>query len=533
MVYIACYTAPFFYIIDLNDEFNGGNMSYSKILICFTITVVLAGCGSAQVKNESAESDRTGADAAEVDQALHSDPVQALEQTDTLGTEVDAKAEATPVVEEEVVTATHAAADMDHEVESEAIEPVSLENLPENTHVISLLKKTEKHPFFGVGDKTGFVLDGQEGLELVLERGKTYRFIIRSTPMHDVYISSDEMGWGAKVVEDGVEGNFTYEGELVITPNEKTPDILYYQCQNHKAMGARFFVVDQGDQRTVAELIEAHGVLNDGGAISVGSQVSDAEVKQKLSYASLVFMSKPAKRVLASDNAKAKELLEVSRGKLADARSLHEKGDNNAAMSLIDDALRNMSLASQMVPSEGRKEEQKQRYAEALDHLQQQRVSHAEAVERMSSMGEESIAYDEAAVESYKAAALGFVEKGEYGKALVSIQDADKLVTLAINEMLDSQTVKYELNLDTPEGEYEYEHNRYLGYAELIPVAIEEKKPSKGQLSLLEGFVNKGEAMSKKAEEMASENNYPDAIRLMQEATKQVRRALRMLGIKQ
>jgi len=39
--------------------------------------------------------------------------------------------------------------------------------------------------------------------------------------------------------------------------------------------------------------------------------------------------------------------------------------------------------------------------------------------------------------------------------------------------------------------------------------------------------------MNAKGEAMAEEGNFPDAIRLAQEATKQVRRALRMLGVKQ
>ena len=495
-------------------------MSYQKTLVSVVIATALAGCGAAEVKDdELGTSSRVDSSTEVVIQEAIQEPVN-----EPMTSEVNPKLVAVDVV------ASAATQEMNHEMTAVQEIPV---DLPADTHVISLLTKTAKHPFFGVGDKTGFVVDGEEGSELVLERGKTYRFIVRSTPMHDVYISGDEMGWGAKVVEDGVDGNFTYEGEMVITPNEKTPDVVFYQCQNHKAMGARLFVVDQGDTRSLEQLVAEHGVLNEAKAGARVSKVSDAEIKQKLSYASLVFMSKPAKRVLASSNVKAKELLSLSKQKINEARTLHSNGDNASAMSLIDTALRNMSLASQMVPSEGLKEEQKLRYAEAKKHLVQQRVSHAEAVTRMTAAGEGAVAYDEAAVVANQSEAEVHARNDEYAKALLSIQAADKLVTLAINEMLDSQTVKYELNLDTPEGEYKYEHDRYLGYAELIPVAIEEKKPSAGQLSLLETFVKKGDAMRVKAEAMASDSNYPDAIRLMQEATKQVRRALRMLGVKQ
>ena len=68
---------------------------------------------------------------------------------------------------------------------------------------------------------------------------------------------------------------------------------------------------------------------------------------------------------------------------------------------------------------------------------------------------------------------------------------------------LISAVLKHELNIDTPEGEYQYEMNRYLGYVDLVPVAIEEKKPNKGQRMLFDGFVKKGDAMSGKAKQYA------------------------------
>ncbi len=411
---------------------------------------------------------------------------------------------------------------------------VALADLGPNSYIISLKVKSEKHPFYGVGDSKGFVVDGVEGKELILKRGESYYFHIDSTPMHDMYVSTDEMGWGANIVEEGVEGNFAFKGVVTITPNENTPDILFYQCQNHKAMGARFFVVDQDDTRSLAELVAAHGTIGRVNAVKGdGPKVSDVELKQKLSYANMVVISKPARRVKNSNNPEAKALFESSQKKLTEARELQEAGGNRAAMKLIDEALRNMSLASQMVPSEGLKGEQKQRYNSVVEQLSQQERSHKEAYDRLLQEGEDVVGYDQGAVSVYKSSAKAHADAQRYTAAITDIEQADRVVTTALNEMLDSRTVKYELNLDTPQGEYEYEHNRYLGYAELVPVAIEEKKPSAGQMMLLNNFVDKSKAMNAKGEAMAEDGSYPDAIRLMQEATKQVRKALRMLGVKQ
>jgi hypothetical protein len=407
--------------------------------------------------------------------------------------------------------------------------------LEPNHYILSLKPKTAQHPFFGVGDKQGFTINGTEGKQLVFVRGQTYVLKINSNPMHDVYISADKMGWGAKVVEDGVMGNFSYEGDLVFAPNEKTPDIVYYQCQNHKAMGGRIFVVNEGESQDLSALIAKHGAVNEGVAGAGKKSASDDEVRKKLSYAGLVAMSKPAKRVKASGHAEANSLLAEAQKLLSDAKAKNQLGDNASAMMLIDEALRKMSLASQMVPSEGVVVEQRQRYEALLTAVNDQQETYQESYQRiLSKQGADAVVeYDRAKVEELLGSAKSDAGGSNYNRAIDSLQEADRLITSALNEMMDSQTVTYELNIDTPEGEYKYEMDRYLGYAELIPVALEEKKPNQGQRMLFDGFVKKGEAMKGKAEEFAAEKKYPEAIRLVQEATKQVQRALRMIGIKQ
>ncbi len=509
----------------------------NKAALGILIVVLVSGCGATREKPEDEKggivsSEDSGQELANDYESADLSPAQ--EGSPTLKDNLH-KAVSTENTQDAIATDDNHKS-VDDVVESKPSENIlpslNLDELPANTHVISLQKKTKKHPFYGIGDPIGFILDGKEGKELVLKRGNTYTFIVKSTPMHDVYVSSDEMGWGAKVVEEGIEGNFIYDGRLVITPSETTPSILFYQCQNHKAMGARLFVVDQEDTRTLAQLQAEYGKLIGGGK-SGHQEVSGADVKQKLSYAKMVVMSKPAKRVQASNNEEAKALFAAAQNMLAQAGDLVQQGDNAAAMALIDDALRGISQASQLVPSEGVKEEKKQRYLEMVNHLQQQESNHKDVVERVASQGQDIVDYDKASVESLRADAAMAAGNGNYDKAIRGITEADKLVTTAINQMLDSQTLEYELNIDTPEGEYQYEKNRYLGYAELVPIAKEEKKPSAGQLMLLENFVTKSQKMSEKAEQEAVAGNYPDAIRLMQEGTKQVRKALRMLGVKQ
>lgn len=402
-----------------------------------------------------------------------------------------------------------------------------------HTFTVTVAEKDQRHPYFGSGDRNGFVIDGDQGKELILIRGVEYRFIIKSTPMHDVYISSNEDGWGAEVIESGVKGNFTYDGVLTFTPGEATPDVVYYQCQNHKAMGSRMFVVNPGESLTLAELHARHGipeVLREAVA-----EVTEDEVKQKLSYASMVITSKPARRVRESRDEQAKGMLDEATGLIKRARELSADGKQGEAMALVDEALRKVSAASQRVPSEEVYAEQRTRYEGLIRSVAGLRNTHREKLAWVVKQQgpAKAVHYDNRQVDELVRQANQAAERGDYRVAVNKLLEAEKQVTTAMNQMLDAQTMVYKLNLDTPEGEYSYERERYLGYAELVPVALQQRQPDAGQRHLFDGYVNKASAMYLDAMKYGERKEYPDAIKLLQEASAQLLRGLRLLGVNQ
>jgi cellobiose-specific phosphotransferase system component IIA len=121
----------------------------------------------------------------------------------------------------------------------------------------------------------------------------------------------------------------------------------------------------------------------------------------------------------------------------------------------------------------------------------------------------------------------------DYVHANKKLEQAQHMITAAIQKMLNSQTIVYDLNFETPQEEYEYELKRFGGYEELIPVAVEQKNPNEGTKKLMTSFVEKGQKMRNIAEETAKAGDYPRAIAMMQDATKEIRRALRMVGVMQ
>jgi len=104
--------------------------------------------------------------------------------------------------------------------------------------------KEEEHPYFLDGGEIGFIVDGVQGGALTLERGKSYTFGIDTGVQHDFYLSTKALGWGTATLTKGVKGNYTYKGTVTFTPDENTPDMVYYSCRNHKYMGGKIHIVD-------------------------------------------------------------------------------------------------------------------------------------------------------------------------------------------------------------------------------------------------------------------------------------------------
>ncbi len=103
---------------------------------------------------------------------------------------------------------------------------------------VTVALKTMQDPSYGKGDPYGYVVNGTQGAELMLTRGKTYTFSI-DAPGHAFYIgTSPDGGLGAPgELMSGVTGQLTDVGTLTFTPDGSTPSVVYYQCGLHPDMG--------------------------------------------------------------------------------------------------------------------------------------------------------------------------------------------------------------------------------------------------------------------------------------------------------
>ena len=397
-----------------------------------------------------------------------------------------------------------------------------------NTFTITAGVKTPDHPFYGKGHKIGFFVDGVPGKELVMERGKTYKIIVSTNPKHDVYISTKPIGWGSTAWTDGVEGMYTYKGTITFTPNKNTPNVLYYSCRNHPYMGGKIDIVNPG------QTIEIKRIVHKGAVVPPEAEkITATQVNQKLMFADMMLKSTSAKNVAKSGMKEAMSLQAQGQQKLDQAKAELKAGNNAKAYADADQGLELLKKASHMVPSEAELQQLKTHYDELVSSIKDFEKSHADNVKRIiKTKGEKAVVnYDKQEVERLKAEGVQSAKTGDYVKANQSLGKAQHMITVALQQMLQSQTLVYDLKFETPKQEYEYELKRFGGYEELVPVAIEAKKPTEGAIKLMNSYLDKSRNMRDEAKKKAESGNYPVAIRMMQDATKTVRLALRMVGV--
>ena len=403
-----------------------------------------------------------------------------------------------------------------------------------NAFLVTASIKSNEHPLFGQGLDTGFDVNGKQGKEVVVTRGEKYKFIVDTGVKHDFYLTTNRVGWGAGTYTDGVDGQFIYKGEVSFEPNKKTPDLLYYQCRNHKSMGGKIFVLDKGE--SLAKVKAALAASDVGKKVKKRRTfaVTAGAVKQKLGYAQMVIGSGSAKRIESSGNHKAIAMLTNARGQIDAAKASLAGEQLQQAMTQVNEGLRLMTAASRQITTESEMAgvNHKAKFEELSNSLKTYEGSYKKNLERVAKLKQPLKAeLDQAEYDRLVAEGKSLAGRGNHVAANKSLEKAQAMITSVLTNMLHAQTVTYDKTFETPKEEYEYELARYENYEELIPLAIEQKQPSQRALELVDSFVQKAGKIRDEGKDIAAKGDYKMAIMAVQAATSNLRRALRMVGV--
>lgn len=278
---------------------------------------------------------------------------------------------------------------------------------------------------------------------------------------------------------------------------------------------------------------------NDPQPVPEGQSVRPArapETKEQIerrlaSVSTLIESSSGAKQIEASGNPAAQAERQKARDMHKQADEAYKKGDYPTASKLLDGAAKTMFEGVRGAAPEQLQGEKKQRdFDNRLESVKallnaQKRIS---AEKKLGAKGADTTAKIEAQIR--EAQALAAAGKLDEGKA--ALDKVYGTTRASIETMREGDTLVRSLNFANKEEEYHYEVDRNDTHKMLVKVLLEEKRASNPNLeTMVQKYVDQSAAIRVTAEGLAAKKDFDGAVKTMEEATKELVRAIRSAGI--
>jgi len=249
----------------------------------------------------------------------------------------------------------------------------------------------------------------------------------------------------------------------------------------------------------------------------------------RMDYLQKLLDSKSGQRLALHNGGETKREIDamIHKADTAMAAGHHDEADE-----IAKSALKTLMQAIRELPEDPEEIDRfKKRYKDMRQGLEKFTYAQEDNVERFADEENSAKQYNRAQVDKLLNKAKELAGQEDYEEAIKVLAEAQSIVTSSLQGMLNNKQLVIELDIGTPEKEYAYEVRRYMGYEELIPVAIDVKKPSEMAAKTMLKLGDKAKWMSEQARDKAIEGDYPVAIRMMMDATNVVREALRIAGV--
>lgn len=244
----------------------------------------------------------------------------------------------------------------------------------------------------------------------------------------------------------------------------------------------------------------------------------------------LLNTSSGARRVIGSDNSLAKKIREDGLHRHELARKAYDKGDYETARTLLGEASKSMFQAIRILGTPAELTEKKITDFEARASSVSVLI---QALERISS-DEGQNGKVKGTIEGINATltrARKLMEAKEYDDARRLLDGGYEVAKQAVDHLRDGKTLVRTLNFASPEEEYRYELDRNDTHQMLVKVLLEEKQPTEQTLTMVNKLVGRAAEYRSAAEAQANKGQFEEAIKTMEQATKELVRAIRSAGV--
>ncbi len=249
------------------------------------------------------------------------------------------------------------------------------------------------------------------------------------------------------------------------------------------------------------------------------------------SVGQLIEKSASAQKIEASANPQAQGKREEARAFYRQAVDAINAGDLGRGNELLSKASKTMFEAVRMAGKNDVLQKKRERdYLNRLDAVNA-------LVDTHSRISQDKGAPSEGGdlrklVDNKLADAQRLREEKKLAEARKLVDEAYVAATMAIEQVRGGETLVRTLHFETKEEEYRYEVGRNDTHRILVDMLLQEKLQANASLqSIVKKFMEKAALTRATAEQQASSGDYETAVETMEQATKEIVRAIRMAGI--
>jgi hypothetical protein len=264
-----------------------------------------------------------------------------------------------------------------------------------------------------------------------------------------------------------------------------------------------------------------------GLAVAAAAQDREQVERRVQSVGTLIESSSAAKQIESSGVAGARERRDNARLIHREAAVAMRANDLAGAAKLLDQAAREMMDGARLAKPEQVAGEKHKRDFEARLESARALLTAQQRITQEKSAGRE--AQDAArSIERQIGEAQAIAAQGRYEEARPVLDRAYLTARVSIESMRRGDTLVRSLNFATKLEEYDYEIDRNDTHAMLIKMLLADRKDMAGTMA---PFTEKAAALRGQAEAQAKRGDHAAGIRLLEDSTRELVRAIRSGGI--
>lgn len=219
-----------------------------------------------------------------------------------------------------------------------------------------------------------------------------------------------------------------------------------------------------------------------------------------------------------------------SRLLLDQARTAISMARAEEAIGKLDEALRSLSRSSSMLTSDTNGiAAQRRQFEEHATQIESYRrtLQDMANIPQTANVARQTITrLDQLSSEGRK-----LLESGKLEEANTRMASAYKLAVAEISRLRDGQEVVLRLQFASPREEFLYEQKRFHSNEILVGMMSKEERVSSEARKQAESYFNAAVDLKNEANSKASANDYPAAVKHMEQAIVQLNRALQIMGV--